>query len=49
VLARASALLGAPLVVVGTITEGPPRVRVLDANGRDVALDHEGWDHLKPA
>ena len=26
-----------------------PGVRVHDAGGGEVALDHAGWDHLKPA
>ncbi|HET6614378.1 MAG TPA: thiamine-phosphate kinase [Dehalococcoidia bacterium] len=49
VFARAGALLGAPLVIVGSIAEGAPGVRVHDAGGGEVALDHAGWDHLKPA
>jgi thiamine-monophosphate kinase len=47
VLARASAALQAPLTIVGRIVEGDPRVRLLDASGKDVAVEHAGWDHLK--
>jgi thiamine-monophosphate kinase len=45
-IARASALLEAPLAIVGAIVEGVPDVRVLDAAGVHVKLDSAGWDHL---
>jgi thiamine-monophosphate kinase len=47
VLATASATLESPLIVIGRIVEGAPRVRVLDA-GREIAIGQGGWDHLKP-
>jgi thiamine-monophosphate kinase len=46
-IARASAVLGAPLTVVGRIVEGDPRVHVFDARGGEVAVPVSGWDHLK--
>ncbi|MEX0750077.1 MAG: thiamine-phosphate kinase, partial [Dehalococcoidia bacterium] len=47
VLANVSTGLNAPLTIVGQIVEGDARVRVLDAAGKEVALDHAGFDHLK--
>ena len=43
---RAAQELGVPVTVVGMVTEGPPRVRVVDARGVDVPLPRGGWDHL---
>jgi thiamine-monophosphate kinase len=34
------------LAIVGEITAGPPRVRVVDAAGVEVDVAHAGWDHL---
>jgi thiamine-monophosphate kinase len=47
VLARASAAMRAPLTIIGRIVEGDFRVRVLDAAGKELALEQAGWDHLK--
>jgi thiamine-monophosphate kinase len=49
VIAEASARLGAPLVVVGRIVAGEPRVRVLDSGGNELTLERAGFDHLKRA
>ncbi len=38
---------GAPLTIIGEITGGPPRVRLLDATGNNITLDTSGWDHLR--
>lgn len=46
-ITRASAGLPAPLTVIGRIVAGEVRVRVLDTNGQEVALEMSGWDHLK--
>ena len=45
-LARTSAALPAPLVIVGRMLEGEPRVRVLDERGAEIELPARGWDHL---
>lgn len=45
-IAAAGAALGAPLSVVGRITEGD-RVRVLGEDGGEVRLASAGWDHLR--
>jgi thiamine-monophosphate kinase len=39
--------LGAPLAIVGRIGKGGGRVRLLDADGREVEVAAGGWDHLK--
>lgn len=47
-VARAFASLSAPLLtVIGRIVAGDVRVRVLGADGHEVALTTNGWDHLK--
>jgi thiamine-monophosphate kinase len=48
VLANVSAALDAPVIIVGSIVAGEPRVRVVDAAGKDVALARGGFDHLRP-
>jgi thiamine-monophosphate kinase len=36
-----------PATVIGEITPGPARVRLLDGAGNDIALGSPGWDHLR--
>lgn len=33
--------------IIGEITGGPPRVRLLDAAGNETRFDSPGWDHLR--
>ncbi len=35
-----------PLTIIGEITDGPRRVRMIDASGREVTLPAAGWDHF---
>jgi len=44
----AAAALDSPLAAIGRISDGGG-VRVVDAQGRDVALASRGWDHLARA
>ena len=37
-----------PIAVIGEITTGPPRARLLDAAGAEIHLDSPGWDQLRP-
>ena len=46
-IARAAGSLPEPLTVIGRVVAGDPRVRVLDADGNEVELATNGWDHLK--
>jgi len=46
VLAATGAALGAPMWIIGRITEGRG-VRLLDEDGRDIDVASGGWDHLK--
>ena len=39
--------MGIPAWVIGDIVEGPPVVRVLDADGDVVEVETGGWDHLR--
>lgn len=39
------AALDIPLTVVGTLTEGPPGVDVVDRHGDPVAIPSPGWEH----
>jgi thiamine-monophosphate kinase len=38
-----------PLTVIGRITDGPSRVRVLDSAGQELRFQAAGWDHLRAA
>ena len=33
--------------VIGVVTSGPPRVRLLDERGGEITLDTSGWDQLR--
>ncbi len=46
-LHAAGAALGAPLALVGRTVEGAGRVRLLDADGREIDVAAAGWDHFK--
>ena len=46
VMDRVAADLEVPVSVIGDVVEGPPEVRVLDRNGRDVPVRRGGWDHF---
>lgn len=46
VMERAVAALDVPVSVIGEVIEGPPQVRVLDQEGRVMAVDRGGWDHF---
>ena len=46
VMDRVAAELEVPVTVIGDVGEGPPEVRVLDRNGRDVPVRRGGWDHF---
>ena len=49
VMARAAHALDVPVHVIGEITKGPPSVRVLDSEGRELGLAEAGWDHFATA
>ena len=38
--------LDVPVHVIGEVVDGPPSVKVLDPNGREIDLAAGGWDHF---
>ena len=46
VMERTVDALDVPVSVIGQIVEGSPQVRVLDQDGRAIAVEHGGWDHF---
>ena len=38
--------LDIPVSIIGEVVPGPPRVTVLDGEGREVAVQRGGWDHF---
>ena len=46
VMAGAAHALDVPVHAIGEIVEGPPSVRVLDPDGRDIDIAAGGWDHF---
>ncbi len=38
-----------PLTVIGEMTAGEPRARLVDGKGREIRFEATGWDHLRRA
>jgi len=49
VVAKVKGLMPCPVTVIGEITSNEPgRVRLLDENGNEMALERKGWEHFAP-
>ncbi|MDP9237292.1 MAG: thiamine-phosphate kinase [Chloroflexota bacterium] len=47
-LRATEAALGAPITIIGQMVRGGGAVHLLDADGREVSVASDGWDHLAP-